>query len=96
MTKSPPITITSAELREQVEEQLSGRIPDDLWSRAEPYARRKLNLNREHTPEVDYFDNMYLVLLTADTVNEMNFSYYTLARSMAMMASRAEMKGATI
>jgi hypothetical protein len=96
MTKSPPITITSTDLREQVEEQLGGRIPDKLWNRAEPYARRKLNINRERTPEVDYYDNMYLVLLTADTVKEMDFSDYTLARSMAIMASRAEMKGATI
>lgn len=94
MTKSPPITITSAELREAVENELDALIPDGLWSRAEHHARRKLDINRERTPEVDYYDNRYIVLLTADTAKELNFSDYTIARSAAIMAGRAEMKGA--
>ena len=94
MTKSPPITITSAELREAVENELDALIPDGLWSRAEHYARCKLDLVRERTPEVDYYGNQYLILLTADMVKELNFSDYTIARSTAIMAGRAEMKGA--
>ena len=38
---SPEITITSEELRERVEDHLDRWIPDDVWNRAEPYARHK-------------------------------------------------------
>ena len=41
---APAITITSEELRERVEEHLGRWIPDNLWERSEPYARRKLDL----------------------------------------------------
>jgi len=87
MTKSPPITIASTELRKAVENELDALIPDELWSRAEQYARRKLDINRERTPEIDYYDNQYLILLTADTAKELNFSDYTIARSVAIIAS---------
>ena len=50
MSKSPPITITSEELRDRVEEYLDRWIPDDVWNRSEPYARRKLDLCRERQP----------------------------------------------
>jgi len=53
MSKSSPITITSEELRERVEEYLDRWIPDDVWNRSEPYARRKLDLCREREPEVE-------------------------------------------
>lgn len=49
---SPAITITSEELRERVEEHLGRWIPDSLWERSEPYARRKLDLCRERSPEI--------------------------------------------
>lgn len=65
---APAITITSEELRERVEEHLGHWIPDSLWERSEPYARRKLDLCRERSPEIDYYNDEYLVLLTADTV----------------------------
>ena len=94
MTKSPPITITSTELRKAVENELDALISDELWSRAEQYARHKLDINRERTPEIDYYDNHYLVLLTVDTAKELSFSNYTIARSIDIIASRAEMKGA--
>lgn len=94
MSASSPITIQSQELRQAVENHLDTWIPDDLWNRSEPYARRKLNLNRERSPEIDYYDNRYLVLLTADTVREFSFEDYINARSMAIMAARAETKGA--
>lgn len=95
MTKSAPITISSTELRGKVEENL-GKIPDELWIRAEKYARRKLNSHRERWPEVDYFDNAYLVALTKDTVNEIAFSDYTIAASAMIMEAREEItKGAT-
>lgn len=51
---APDITITSEELRERVEEYLGRWIPDSLWERSEPYARRKLDLCRERNPEIDY------------------------------------------
>lgn len=74
---SPEITITSEELRERVEDHLDRWIPDDVWNRAEPYARRKLDLCRERSPEIDYYNDEYLVLLTADTVRETEFSDLT-------------------
>lgn len=54
----PAITITSEELRERVEEYLGRWIPDSLWERSEPYARRKLDLCRERSPEIDYYNNI--------------------------------------
>lgn len=89
MSKSSPITITSEELRDRVEEYLDRWIPDDVWNRSEPYARRKLDLCRERQPEVEYFNNEYLVLLAADTVRETEFSDFTLADYAAKMAARA-------
>ena len=86
MSKSSPITITSEELRERVEEYLDRWIPDDVWNRSEPYARRKLDLCRERQPEVEYYNN---VLLAADTVRETEFSDFTLADYAAKMAARA-------
>lgn len=74
---SPEITITSEELRERVEDHLDRWIPDDVWNRAEPYARHKNAVNRQRHPEIDYYDNDYLVLLTADTVRETEFSDLT-------------------
>ncbi|WP_339060051.1 hypothetical protein [Tepidibacillus marianensis] len=94
MTASAPITIESTELRSKVEESL-GKITDELWQRAEKYARRKLNSYRERWPEADYFDNTYLVLLTEDTVKETAFSDYTITVSaMIMEAREAITKGA--
>ena len=65
------------ELRERVEDRLDRWIPDDVWNRAEPYARHKNEVNRQRHPEIDYYDNDYLVLLTADTVRETEFSDLT-------------------
>ncbi len=56
---------------------------------AQRYARRKLDLYRERYPDVDYYNNEYLVLLTADTVNETEFSDFTMADCAAKMAARA-------
>lgn len=89
MSKSPPITITSEELRDRVEERLNRWIPDDVWKRSEPYARHKLDLCRERQPEIEYYNNEYLVLLAADTVRETEFSDSTIADCTAKMAARA-------
>ena len=89
MSNPPPITITSEELRERVEEYLDRWIPDDVWNRSEPYARRKLDLCRKREPEVEYYNNEYLVLLAADTVRETEFSDFTLADYAAKMAAGA-------
>lgn len=90
LSNSPPITITSEELRERVEDHLDAWIPDSLWDRSEPYARRKLDLARERSPEIDYYDNRYLVLLTADTVTERAFADHINARSAALAAAQGE------
>ena len=74
MSKSAPITISSAELRERVEDLQDRMIPDPIWNEAEPYARRKLDLYRERWPEVEHYDNAYLVILTSDTVREREFA----------------------
>ena len=89
MSKSSPIAITSVELRDRVEEYLGRWIPDDVWNRSEPYARRKLDLCREREPEVEYYTNEYLLLLAADTVRDTEFSDFTLADYAAKMAARA-------
>ena len=85
MSKSSTITINSAELRDRTEEHLGRWIPDKLWDRAEPYARRKLELARQREPDVTYYDNDYLVLLTADTVRETEFADCVNAISAARM-----------
>ena len=79
---APAITITSEELRERVEEHLGRWIPDSLWERSD--------LCRERSPEIDYYNDEYLVLLTADTVRETAFSDYTLAACEALMAARGQ------
>ena len=79
MSRSPAITISSEELRQQVEDHLDRLVTDPIWEQAEPYARHKLGLYRERYPEADYYDNRYLVILTADTVRETEFSEYTIA-----------------
>jgi hypothetical protein len=89
VSRSTPITITSAELRDRVEDYLGRWIPECVWIRSEPYARHKLNLYRERYPEIDHYDNEYLVLLTADTVREMEFSDFTAADCVLKMAARA-------
>lgn len=90
MSKSAPITITSDELHERVEDRLGQWLPDSMWSRAEHYARLKLDQYRLRWPEIDYYDNDYLVLLTTDTVREMAFSDYTFAVSQVIAAARAQ------
>ena len=42
-----------------------------------PPPRHKNEVNRQRHPEIDYYDNDYLVLLTADTVRETEFSDLT-------------------
>lgn len=74
MSKSPPITISSDELRARVEDVLDRWIPDKTWTNGESYARHKLDIYRERWPDVTHYDNEYLVMLTADTIREAEFS----------------------
>ena len=87
MSRSPAITISSEELRQQVEDRLDQLIPDPLWEEAEPYARHKLNLYREWYPEADHYDNRYLVALTSDVVKELEFSHVTVSICDALRCS---------
>ncbi len=82
MSKSPPITITSEELRGRAEGNIGARIPGGLWDQAEKLARHKLAQYRQRWPDVTYYDNEYLVLLTVDTVRETAFSLLTIARAV--------------
>lgn len=90
MSRSAQITITSDELRERVEDCLDRQIPGHVWERSEQYARRKLDMAREREPEVSYYNNEYLVLLTADTVRETEFSDYTMIACGLLMDARAK------
>lgn len=95
MRASEPITITSQELRKQVEANAGQKIPDELWNKSEKYARRKLDSHRERSPEVNYYGNAYLVLLTEDTINEIAFSAFTMAATELITEAReAQTKGA--
>lgn len=78
-SKSPAITATSGQLREAVEILLDCAVPEAYWPRAEQHARRKLERAKEMQPDVEYYDNFYLALLTRDIVREMAFSDYTMA-----------------
>ncbi|MFR7893384.1 MAG: chitinase [Dysosmobacter sp.] len=74
---SPEITITSEELRERVEDRLDRWIPDDVWNRAGALRPPQKRSKPAAASEIDYYDNDYLVLLTADTVRETEFSDLT-------------------
>ena len=87
---APAITITSEALLDALAQLLGCWIPDSLWERSEPYARRKLDLCRERSPEIDYYNDEYLVLLTADTVRETAFSDFTIAACEALMTARGQ------
>ena len=71
----------SKTLKSKVEAYIGEQIPDELWPRAEEYARNKLDRINEMAGRQygdDGYGDEYLVLLTADTVREMAFSEYAL------------------
>lgn len=86
MSKSAPITLASEELRRLVTECLGRPVLDNVWARAEAYARMKLDHCRERDPEVTYYDDHYLVLLTTDTVRETEYSDILEADCLAKQA----------
>lgn len=88
--KIAPCLIDSKELRARVEADLGRKVDDDVWQRSEQYARRKLEYYRERQPEV--YTNWYLVLLTADTVRETEFSDFTEADCEAKMKAKEAAK----
>lgn len=87
MSASAPITLTSTDLRDRVEDRLGAWIPDRLWNRAEAYARHKLDIYRERHPDATYYDDVYLVRLTADTVREFDFEDHVNAISRERIAA---------
>lgn len=67
----------SATLKSKVEAYIREQIPDELWPRAEEYARKKLDQINEMAGRQygeDGYGDEYLVLLTADTVRELHMS----------------------
>ena len=73
-------------LKARVEKELGAGLDDELFGKAEQYARRKLDLCNERAGRQygeDGYGDEYMVLLTADTVREMAFSAWTMARYQA-------------
>lgn len=70
------ITITSEELHNRVNKRLGRATDMGAFRRAENYARRKLAIYQTRNPDVDYYDEDYLVELTADTYNEQALATY--------------------
>jgi len=69
--------VDSATLKSKVEAYIREQIPDELWPRAEEYARKKLDQINEMAGRQygeDGYGDEYLVLLTADTVRELHMS----------------------
>lgn len=78
----------SKTLKSKVEAFIGGQIPEELWPRAEEYARKKLNRINEMAGRQygeDGYGDDYLVVLTADVYHEQCFSDYTLALAMERM-----------
>lgn len=66
----------SRELKEKVDQRI-GRVTDmDAFRIAEDRARRKLAIYQTRNPDVDYYDEDYLVELAADCYNEQAFTTY--------------------
>ena len=87
---APAITITSEELRERVEEHFGHWIPDSLWETLRALCPQEARPLPERSPEIDYYNDEYLVLLTADTVRETAFSDFTIAACEALMTARGQ------
>lgn len=78
----------SKTLKSKVEAYIGEQIPDELWPRAEEYARNKLDRINEMAGRQygeDGYGDDYLVVLTADVCHEQCFSDYTLALAMERM-----------
>lgn len=60
--------------KNEVEMFLGYLIPEQLYEKAEEYAKHKLSIYKENYPDRKFYDNEYLIILTADTVTEMQFS----------------------
>ena len=78
----------SATLKSKVEAYIGEQIPNELWPRAEEYARKKLDRINEMADRQygeDGYGDEYLVVLTADVYHEQCFSDYTLDLAMKRM-----------
>lgn len=64
------------ELKEKVDRRLGYTTDMDAFRHAENHARRKLAIYQTRNPDVDYYDEDYLVELTADTYNEQALATY--------------------
>lgn len=60
----------SNELKTEVDCRLGIVTPAAAFAQAEQYARHKLAIYQARYPEVDYYDDAYLVILTMDTLRE--------------------------
>ncbi|MDY0256234.1 hypothetical protein [Gudongella oleilytica] len=88
--------ILTSDLKARVEKEVGTEICPAFFTKAERYARQKLNRINERASRKygeDGYGDEYLVLLTADTVRELAFSEYTFNRSAEIMAARALQKG---
>ena len=62
--------MTKIEIKHLVEERLGRQIPDSTMNVAIKKARERLDNYRERWPDVDYYDDRYLVALTADIIRQ--------------------------
>ncbi len=81
---------TGPDFKERVEDVLGRVVAPEAFKVAADYSQRKLALYKERNPDFEHYDEDYLVLLTADTGRENEFSAYTMARTMQIMAARKE------
>jgi hypothetical protein len=73
--------VDSATLKSKVEAYIGEQITDEMWPRAEEYARKKLDRINEMAGRQygeDGYGDEYLVVLTADVYHEQCFSDYTI------------------
>ena len=89
MSKSAQISLNDDDLREQVEELLGRWVHDQAWKRASFDARAKLTSLRHRHPNVDYYDDGYLVILAAEIVQQYEETAKINAFSALMMNAKA-------
>lgn len=75
---------TGPGFRRRVEERLGQEVSDEQFCDCAVYAQHKLDIYRQRYPEHTYYDEDYLVQLTADTIREQAASDYYMTMSMIM------------
>ena len=75
---------TGPGFRQRVEGRLGQAVSDEQFCDGVIYAQHKLDIYRQRYPEHTYYDEDYLVQLTADTIREQVASDYYMAMARIM------------